>query len=55
MVLHATRSVLRSLRYQKKMRDGGFCPHCGRVCAPYKECPERRRQKHESYIRSRAA
>ena len=29
-------------RYQKKMVASGRCPHCGKPCAPYYECEDRR-------------
>ena len=29
-------------RYRLKMQALGRCPHCGRPCAPFAECAERR-------------
>lgn len=32
-------------RYRRKCISEGRCPHCGKPCAPYVECPERRTYK----------
>lgn len=32
-------------RYRQKQLKMGNCPHCGKTCAPYAECPERRTYK----------
>lgn len=32
-------------RYRQKQNEKGHCPHCGKPCAPYYECKERREKK----------
>lgn len=32
-------------RYRRKCMAEGRCPHCGKPCAPYAECEERRTYK----------
>jgi len=32
-------------KYRKKMVGAGRCPHCGKTCAPYYECEDRRAYK----------
>lgn len=32
-------------RYKQKLVSEGRCPHCGKPCAPYVECEERRAYK----------
>jgi len=39
-------------RYRVKLVAAGRCPHCGKPCAPYRECEERRQKKAE-YVKKR--
>ena len=40
-------------RRAKRLRAEGRCDHCGRPCAPYFNCPERRAYKMWSYLKRR--
>lgn len=31
--------------YRKRCKEDGKCPHCGKPCAPFTECEERRNYK----------
>lgn len=37
-------------RYRRKCVQEGRCPHCGKPCAPYYECDDRRAQKRILYV-----
>jgi hypothetical protein len=38
-------TFLKQKHYRERTRNAGHCPHCGRPCAPYYECEERRAYK----------
>ncbi len=40
-------------RYRQKCISEGRCPHCGKPCAPYFECAERREYKRFNYYLGR--
>ena len=40
-------------RYRRKMYLEGKCPHCGKLCAPYSECQERRNSKRIAHVLGR--
>jgi hypothetical protein len=40
-------------RYRRKIREQGRCAHCGKPCAPYAECAERRAYKRAYYHRTK--
>ncbi len=37
-------------RYRHKMISQGKCPHCGKPCAPFYECEDRRKRKSMSKL-----
>lgn len=38
--------------YRKRCQAAGLCPHCGKPCAPYRECEARRAYKRgRNYLR----
>lgn len=37
--------VAASKSYRARLKASGKCPHCGKPCAPFFECPERREYK----------
>ncbi len=39
----------RHSRYRVKCQETGKCPHCGKSCAPFYECEQRRFYKRLSY------
>lgn len=40
-------------RYRARQKEQGKCPHCGKPCAPYAECEERREAKAYARLLSR--
>lgn len=39
------RSWDKQAAYRDRMQTAGLCPHCGKPCAPFSECEERRERK----------
>lgn len=44
-VAHLAQIPNKHQRYRRRCIEQGKCPHCGKPCAPYGECEERRRYK----------
>lgn len=42
-----TKKYDKQRRYRNKCKEEGRCPHCGKMCAPYSACEERRKYHRE--------
>jgi len=49
-----TMGLTKEARYILKCRAEGRCPHCGKPCAPYKQCEERREYERARAVDGRA-